>query len=401
MATDNRSSYPLITNHPELSYWDSAATTPAPRPVIEALRIWAERHNTNINRGHYELATKGTDLFEKTRDHARAWLNAPGDWQIIFTSGVTAALNILGGGLDEQINAGDTIVVTADAHHSLFIPLQQLARRRRANFVIIDVDTQGRLDATAWGEAVARRPKVVGLTHVSNVTGRVHDISLLGTQAQAVGALVLVDGAQAVAHLEVNLSALPIDAYAFSAHKMYGPTGVGVLAVNRRLSDQLTPTQFGGGMIDKVDDLDTTWASLPHGLEAGTPNLWGIAAFDAAITWNEHQLTDQRGQQHQLSAEVIRRLLSIPDLTLYGPTEPNERIPLFTFNLRGLHAHDVGEVLAQNGIAVRAGKHCTQPLHRRWDIPATVRASAGHYTISEDVDRLISAITVAQSTLNG
>ena len=400
MEIDRRSLYPLTHNHLDFSYWDSAATTPAPRPVIESLRVWAERKNVNVHRSGYPLAVAGTKAFEQTRDHTRSWLNAPADWQVIFTSGATESLNIVAGGLDDQIEPGDSIVVTIDAHHSLFVPLQQLARRRQAHFVVIDVDTQGRLDAAAWGEAIARRPKIVGLTHVSNVTGRIHDLPLLGTQAQATGALVIVDGAQAVSHLDINLSSLPIDAYAFSAHKMYGPTGVGVLAVSRRLSSVLAPSQFGGGMIDKVDTTDSTWAGLPDRLEVGTTNLWGLAAFDAALSWLEHQKEDMRAVEASVLEKTLTRLKQLPGLTLYGPLTPADRIPLFSFNLQGLHAHDVAEVIGQ-GVALRAGHHCAQPLHRSWDIPATVRASAGHYTTDEDIERLIVGLTNAEQTLRG
>lgn len=400
MATDNRQYYPLIGGHPELSYWDSAATTPAPRPVIEAQKIWAERQHANVHRGQYDLAIKSTAAVEQTRQQTHAWLNAPVDWTIAFTSGATAAINAIAGGLDAQISDKDSIVVTADAHHSLFVPLQQLARRCRARFVVIDIDEQGCLNDEAWGEAIARRPKIVGLPHVSNVTGRIHNIGLLGAQAQAAGAFVLVDGAQAVPHLQIDLSDLPTDAYVFSSHKMYGPTGVGVLAMNLRLTKVVAPATFGGGMIDRVDADGSTWADAPARYEAGTPNLWGIAGFGAALTWLTHQRNNIIQHDRLITAQTLDRLSHIPGLRLYGPSTAEQRIPLFSFNLAGLHAHDVAEVMGQNGVAVRAGHHCVQPLHRSWDIPASVRASAGHYTTPEDIDKLVAAINTAQNTLS-
>jgi cysteine desulfurase/selenocysteine lyase len=400
MAPENHAHYPLITNHSELVYWDSAATTPAPRPVIEAQRVWIERQHANVHRGQYELAVKSTAAIEKIRTQTQRWLKAPADWTVIFNSGATAGLNTVASGLDEQIVDNDSIVVTADAHHSLFVPLQQLARRRKARFVVIGIDEQGQLDDEAWGEAIARRPKIVGLPQVSNVTGRIHNIDLLGAQAQAAGAFVITDAAQAVAHLDISLQDLPTDAYIFSAHKMYGPTGVGVLAISPRLASVLTPYTFGGGMIDRVDADGSTWANLPDKLEAGTPNLWGIAAFGATLTWLEHQRPEIIEHDQTIMQAALDQLGRVPGLKLYGPSTTVDRIPLFSFNIAGLHAHDVAEVIGQNGVAVRAGHHCAQPLHRAWDVPATVRASAGHYTTLQDVERLRQAINEAIKTLS-
>ncbi len=400
MAETDRGHYPLIATHPELHYWDCAATTPSARPVIEAVKHYTEKLHANVHRGQYQLAVDSTAAFEKARGAVRDFLHAPDDWIIIFNSGATAGLNTVASGLDLLIHAGDVIVITADAHHSLLIPLQQLAIRRQATIEIIPINEDGSPDAEAWGEAIARRPRLVALPHVSNVTGRIHNLDQLTHQAKSVGAIVIVDGAQAVAHLKVELEKFDIDAYAFSGHKLYGPTGVGALALSPKLAHQLAPSQFGGGMIDNVESSSATWAELPDRLEAGTPNLSGIAGLVSAMTWVEQQREQLEESQATLTTATLEMLLAIPGLTLYGPKTAANRTPIYSFNLDGLHPHDVAEILARDNVAVRAGHHCAQLLHKQWRLPATVRASAGFFTSESDVTALRQAINKAQLSLN-
>lgn len=397
MAENYRQHYPLITAHSELAYWDSAATTPAPRPVIETMKHWAETRHANVHRGQYDLEVKSTAALERTREQARVFLDAPADWTIVFNSGTTAGLNQLAAGYPLQ--ADDIVVVTADAHHSLLVPWQQAIARVKAKLVVVPVDHTGALDMTVWGEVVARRPRVVALTHVSNVSGCIHDIGQLASQAKAVGATVMVDGAQAVPHLQVILKDWPVDAYAFSAHKMSGPTGVGILALSPDLTKQLAPTTFGGGMVEDVAFEKTTWADAPARFEAGTPNLWGIAGLSAALTWAEAHREAIAGHDQQITSLALRRLRQIPGLTLFGPLTEEDRIPLFSFSIEGLHPHDVAEVMGERGVAVRAGHHCAMPLHQGWKQSATVRASAGLYTTEEDVAKLEQAIGEAIKVL--
>lgn len=393
-----RDQFPLLTNHPELSYWDSAATTPAPGVVIEAISAYAAHRHANVRRGQYSLAAQNTERVEKLRGEVRKFLHAPADWTVAFSSGATAALNALAGGLTPP--SGSVIAVTLDAHHANLLPWQRLAQSCGGQLVTVSVDQQGVLDHAAWEQMLEQKPYLVALTHASNVTGVIHPIYNLAADAKRAGALVVVDGAQAVAHLSVELKETAIDAYVFSAHKLYGPTGVGVSALSPELADQLEPWLLGGGMVDKVTTTSATWGPLPDKLEAGTPNLWGLAGLEAALTWIQRENLLGYNQEEGIEAATLHALQAIPGLKIWGPASSGDRLPLFSFTLEGLHAHDVAEVMGEHGVAVRAGHHCAMPLHQHLDLPATVRASAGCYTTPADIEKLAVAIKTAQEVLH-
>ncbi|MCD9022826.1 cysteine desulfurase [Cohnella silvisoli] len=380
-----------INGHP-LVYLDNAATTQKPRSVIEAVKRYYEWDNANVHRGVHTLGSRATDAYEGAREKVARFLNAPASRQIIFTRGTTTALNIVASGYARQtLREGDEIVITPMEHHSNLIPWQQAAKATGATLKYIPLQPDGTITLEDVEATVTERTKIVAITYVSNVLGTINPIAKIAEIAHRKGAIIVVDGAQSTPHLKVDVQALDIDFYALSGHKMCGPTGIGALYGKAQLLERMEPVEFGGEMIDFVELYDSTWKELPWKFEGGTPMIAGAVGLGAAIDFLE-QIGLHNIDQHEkkLTRYAMERLSDIEGLTIYGPRE--ERAGLVTFNLGDVHPHDVATVLDTEGIAVRAGHHCCQPLMRWLQVSATARASFYLYNTEQDVDRLAESL---------
>jgi len=371
------------------AYLDSAATTMKPRVVVDAVQRWYAALNANIHRGLYPRSLQASEAYEETRRKIARFLNTPAR-HLIFTSGTTDSLNLLAQMLEERLGEGDEILLTPLEHHANIIPWQEAARQRGAKVVFSGINKDGTLDVEGFRRALTPHTRVVAITHVSNVTGEVLPLDELIPAARAAGAFVVVDGAQAVPHLPVDLGALGCDAYAWSGHKAYGPTGTGVLYL-KDLS--LRPARTGGDMIDDVTEHEATFAEDgPRRFEAGTPNLAGIHGLGAAITFLEAVGMEQVWEHGQhLLMSAWKELGKLGVRFLGPPPETGRRAPLLTFTLDA-PPHDAAELLAEHGVDVRAGMHCAHPLHRRLGLNGTIRASFGLSNDDEDVARLVRAV---------
>lgn len=392
-----RQQFPILdqkVNEEPLVYLDNAATTQKPKQVLDALLHYYEHDNANIHRGVHTLAERATSAYEAVREKVRQLIHAKETAEIIFTRGTTTSLNWIADSFGElTIEAGDEIVLSYMEHHANLIPWQQLAKRKGATLKYIPLTTEGFLDMDCAKALLTKRTKIVAIAHVSNVLGVHNPIRELANLAHEQGAVIVVDGAQAIAHLSVDVQDLDVDFYAFSGHKMYGPTGIGVLYGKRALLEQMPPVEFGGEMIDFVDLYDSSWKELPWKFEAGTPNIAGVIGLGAAIDY----LTDLGFEtihqyEQSLIAYVLPKLQAIDGLTIYGPKDANAHLSVIAFNLQGIHPHDVATALDMEGVAVRAGHHCAQPLLNYLNVPATVRASFSLYNTKQDADRLLAAI---------
>jgi cysteine desulfurase/selenocysteine lyase len=380
-----------INGHP-LVYLDNAATTQKPRSVIEAIKRYYEWDNANVHRGVHTLGSRATDAYEGAREKVARFLNAASTREIIFTRGTTTALNIVASGYARQtLREGDEIVITPMEHHSNLIPWQQAAKATGATLKYIPLQPDGTITLADVEATVTERTKIVSITYVSNVLGTVNPIAKIAEIAHRKGAIIVVDGAQSTPHLKVDVRALDVDFYAFSGHKMCGPTGIGALYGKEQILERMEPIEFGGEMIDFVELYDSTWKELPWKFEGGTPMIAGAVGLGAAIDFLEQVgLSNIDQHEKKLTRYAMDRLSSIEGLTIYGPRE--ERAGLVTFNLGDVHPHDVATVLDTEGIAVRAGHHCCQPLMRWLQVSATARASFYLYNNEQDVDRLVEAL---------
>ena len=375
----------LIHDQP-LAYLDTAASAQKPRAVLDATARFYETSYANIHRGVYDLGERATEAYEGAREKVRAFVNAPSTRELVFTHNVTAAINTVayGWGLD-NLGPGDTVVVTEMEHHSNFVPWQYIAGRTGAEFAVVPVDGNGELQLDELDSLAARgNVKVVACAHVSNSLGTVNPVERLIAWAHEQGAIAVVDGAQAVPHRPVDLQALGADFYAFTGHKMCGPTGIGVLWGRAELLETMAPFELGGHMIRKVTIERTTWNELPHKFEAGTAPIAQAVGLEAIEQY-----------EHTLAAYAIEQLADVPGITLYGPP-PNRRAGIVSFNVDGVHPHDMAQFLDLDGIAIRAGHHCCQPLMRRLGVAATNRASFYLYTIPEEIDRLAASVRRVQ-----
>jgi cysteine desulfurase / selenocysteine lyase len=386
-----------------LIYLDNAATTQKPRQVIEALVDFYEQHNANVHRGVHTLSDEATELYEGARIAAARFLGATGEDEIIFTRGTTESINLVAQSWGRaQLQPGDEIVLSELEHHSNLVPWQIIAQERGAVLRFIPLDTQGRLDMDAAVRLIGPRTRLVAVAQVSNVLGTIVPVRELAALAHAVGALLLVDGAQSAPHLPVDLQQLDCDFFACSAHKMLGPTGVGVLAVKRSILSAMPPYQGGGSMIARVELQHSTYADGPGRFEAGTPNIADVVAFGAAITYlTAVGMEAISAHEQRLTRQALAGLAAIPAVDLYGPVLPPERSGVVAFNLRGVHPHDVATVLDYHGIAVRAGHHCAQPLMRSLNVAATVRASFALYNSEAEIDALCEAVDEAGRLFRG
>jgi cysteine desulfurase/selenocysteine lyase len=380
-----------INGHP-LVYLDSAATSQKPISVIEAIKHYYEWDNSNVHRGVHTLGSRATDAYEGAREKVAKFINANSMEEIIFTRGTTTALNMVASGYARVIcNEGDEIVITPMEHHSNLIPWQQAAKATGAVLKYIPLQEDGSISLQDVEATITDRTKIVSVTYVSNVLGVMNPVKAIAAIAHKHGAKMVVDGAQSTPHLKVDVQDLDCDFYALSGHKMCGPSGIGALYGKRKLLEQMEPIEFGGEMIDHVDLYDSTWKDLPWKFEGGTPIISGAVGLGAAIDFLESIGMDEiHRHEKQLTAYAVERLSEIDGLTIYGPL--NERAGLVTFNLGDVHPHDVATVLDSDGIAIRAGHHCCQPLMRWLKVSSTARASLYLYNTEEDVDRLVASL---------
>ncbi len=398
-----RDDFPILRrtiNGRRLVYLDNGATTQKPRQVIDALVRFYECHNANIHRGIHTLAEEATAQYESVRGKVAAFINAPDEAEIVFTRNTTEAINLVATAWGRKfLQAGDEIVVTEMEHHSNLVPWQLTARATGARVRAIPFLAGGTLDMdVARGLIGSGRARLVAVTHMSNVLGTINPVDELAALAHDAGALFLADGAQSVPHMPVDVQALGLDFLAFSAHKMLGPTGVGVLWGRRELLDAMDPYQGGGSMIATVEMEESTWAETPAKFEAGTPNVAGVVAFGAALDYlSALGMANVRAHEIALTAYTLHALAGVEGVVVHGPREPSRRGAITSFSFGDLHPHDIAQVLDEYGVAVRAGHHCAQPLHRRLtlDAGATTRASCYIYNDRDDVDALVDALRAA------
>jgi cysteine desulfurase/selenocysteine lyase len=397
-----REQFPLLATeangHP-LAYLDNAATTQKPQAVLDAITRFYLEENANVHRGLYDLSRRATERYEESRRIAARFINAPDASEVIWVRGTTEAINLVAMTYGWQnVREGDEIVLSVLEHHSNLVPWQLLAQRTRAKLRFIDIDEQGRLRYDQLDEVITNRTKIVAIGHASNALGTIHDIPQIVERAHAVGAKVVVDGAQGAPHLAIDVQALGVDFYSISGHKMLGPMGIGLLWGRRELLDAMPPYHGGGEMIDRVDFDQSTYAPVPHKFEAGTPNAGGAVGLAAAMEFIEKVGHDALAQHEQMLIRYgLERLGTVEGLRMFGPHDPDERLAVFSFELAGIHPHDIATVLDAEGIAVRAGHHCAQILMRRLGVPATTRASCYLYNTTEEIDRLVDGLAVVRS----
>jgi cysteine desulfurase/selenocysteine lyase len=391
-APDIAGQFPVVAAG-ELAYLDSAATSQTPLVVIDAMDAYYREYRASIHRGVYPLAARATDAYEDARvSAARLAGSRPGE--TVFTRNATEALNLVayswGSG---NVGEGDLIVLTEMEHHSNIVPWQMLAQRVGATIAYVPVTGSGHLDLEALDALLAREPKVVGVVHASNVVGTINPVKEIARRAHAAGAVVVVDGSQAVPHLPVDVTDLGADFYAWTAHKMYGPTGLGILHGRRDLLEAMPPFIGGGHMIAKVGEQESTYAEPPAKFEAGTgPVAEAIGMAAAAGFLTEIGAEAVWAHDQAIGAYALERLAEVPGLKVHGPADPADRVALASFELEGVHPHDVAEILGSQGVCVRAGHHCAQPLMRRLGVPASSRASFAIHSTPEEVDRLIDGL---------
>lgn len=396
-----RNDFPIlhqnVNGHP-LVYLDSAATSQKPEAVIETVNQYYREYNSNVHRGVHTLGTKATDAYEAAREKVKNFINARSTKEVIFTRGTTTSLNIVATSYGrENVKEGDEIVISYMEHHSNLIPWQQVAKKTGATLKYFPLQEDGTLSLEDIRNAITDKTKIVAITYVSNVLGTINPIKEIVQIAHSKGAVVVVDGAQSTPHLKVDVQDLDCDFYAFSGHKMCGPTGIGVLYGKEHLLEQMEPVEFGGEMIDFVELYDSTWKELPWKFEGGTPTIAGAIGLGAAIDYLQSIGMDEiTKHEHQLVEYAMDKLSRIDGLTIYGPKEASKRAGVLTFNINGVHPHDVATVLDTEGIAVRAGHHCAQPLMKWLNVTATARASFYLYNTIEDVDRLAISLVKAK-----
>ena len=387
-----RADFPVLhqqVNKAPLIYFDNAATTQKPKAVLDALSAYYEHDNANIHRGIHTLAERATTAYELTRKKLSSFLNSPSTDQIIFTSGTTAGINLVAQTFGRaNVGKGDQIIVSNLEHHSNIVPWQMIAEEKGAEIKVIPVSDAGVLDIEAFKALLNPKVKLVAVNHVSNAIGTINPIEEIISLAHKVGAKVLIDGAQSVAHLAVDVQALDMDFFVFSAHKLFGPTGVGVLYGKRELLESMPPYQGGGEMIKEVSFAGTTYNELPYKFEAGTPNIADVIAFGAALDYVQAIPSEAlAAQEEALLAYATQKLQAIPGLRIVG-TAP-EKIAVISFVIDGVHPQDIGVLLDKFGIAIRTGHHCAQPLMQRYELVGTCRASFSFYNTFEEIDRFV------------
>lgn len=396
-AKEIRKLFPIldqeVNGHP-LVYLDSAATSQKPYSVIEAINNYYKEDNSNVHRGVHTLGTRATDKYEGAREKVRRFINASSTSEVIFTRGTTTSINTIANSFGrDNVKEGDEIVISYMEHHSNLIPWQQLAKQKRATLKYVPMQEDGTITLDDVQKTVTSNTKIVAIMHVSNVLGTINPIKEITKIAHNNGAYMVVDGAQSTPHMKIDVQDLDCDFFAFSGHKMCGPTGIGVLYGKRELLENMEPVEFGGEMIDFVDLYDSTWKELPWKFEGGTPIIAGAVGLGAAIDFLEDiGMENITKYEHQLAEYALNKLSEVKGITIYGPMDPMKRAGLVTFNLDDVHPHDLATVLDAEGIAVRAGHHCAQPLMKWLKVSATARASFYLYNTEEDIDRFVAGL---------
>lgn len=399
--SDLRADFPILDqrfNDEPLVYLDNAATAQRPTPVLKQVLDFYQTDNANVHRGVHTLAERATADYEAARDKVQKFIHAKKREEVIFTKGCTDSLNLVAATYGEQnIQTGDEIVISIMEHHSNLIPWQQLALKKGATLKYIGLTKEGELDLADAAAKITDRTKIVAVTHASNVMGTVTPLKQLAKLAHQHGAIIVGDGAQAVPHMKVDVTELDVDFYAFSGHKMMSPTGIGVLYGKQALLEAIPPYQYGGEMIGTVTEQASTWAALPYKFEAGTQNIAGAVGLGAAIDYLTAIGMDQvEVHERVLVQTVLPQLLAIEGLTVYGPTDPAKHTGVISFNLGHLHPHDLATALDMEGVAVRAGHHCAQPLMNYLGLEASARASFYLYNTAADAEKLVSALKEAK-----
>ncbi|MBT7334793.1 MAG: SufS family cysteine desulfurase [Gammaproteobacteria bacterium] len=391
---DMRSDFPILSrqqNGQEIVYLDNAATTQKPEAVIDAISNYYRMHNANVHRAAHRLAEEATALLEEARQLTQSFIGAERVEEIIFTRGATEAINLVTQILDGRLNAGDQILLTELEHHSNIVPWQMLAKRCGASIEAVKVTPDGELDIADFYQKLSSKTKIFSCNHVSNALGTVNPITELVQAARSAGAITLVDGAQATLHQHLDMQALGCDFYTFSGHKMYAPTGIGVLYGRAELLETLPPWHGGGEMIEQVTMTTSTYQKAPYKFEAGTPNICGAVGLGAAIKYlRQLPINDLVADENRILAETIGEMQDLPNIQLIGT--PKNRSAVISFVVNGAHHHDVGTLLNEQGVAVRTGHHCAMPLMQALQIPGTVRASFSLYNTKADADRFIAAL---------
>ena len=399
-----RKDFPIldqIVNDEPLVYLDNAATTQKPKAILEAVNRYYQEDNANVHRGVHTLAERATASYEAARETVRRFINASSTKEVLFTRGTTTGLNWIGRFAEEILEEGDEVLISIMEHHSNILPWQEACRKTGAKLVYAYLKDGG-LDLEDFREKLTDRTKFVSITHASNVLGVINPIQELAQLAHEKGAIMVVDGAQSVPHMKIDVQKLDADFFVFSGHKMAGPTGIGVLYGKEHYLNQMSPVEFGGEMIDFVYEQSATWKELPWKFEAGTPNMAGAIGLAAAIDYLDAIGMDAIEHHEQdLIAYVFPKLQAIEGLKIYGSQDLAKRSGVISFNLGNLHPHDLATALDYEGVAVRAGHHCAQPLIQYLEVPATARASFYLYNTKEDCDKLVEALIKTKEFFNG
>ncbi|MBF7092022.1 cysteine desulfurase [Flavobacterium sp. ALJ2] len=397
-----RAEFPILSqkvNGKPLVYFDNGATSQKPQIVIDAISKYYQEINANIHRGVHTLSQLATDAYEISRVKIQHHINAKLLHEVLFTSGTTHGINLVANGFAAILKPGDEVLVSALEHHSNIVPWQMLCEKTGAILKVIPMNQDGELDIIAYESLLSDKTKIVTVNHISNALGTINPIKHMIVKAHAVGAAVLIDGAQAVPHLKPDVQDLDCDFYAFSGHKMCGPTGTGILYGKESWLNKLPPYQGGGEMIKEVTFEKTTYADLPHKFEAGTPNIAGGIVLGTAVDYmNSIGFDNIQQQENELLAHATKQLLEIEGLKIYGTGK--EKASVISFNIDGIHPYDIGSIIDKLGIAVRTGHHCAQPIMNYFEIPGTIRASFSFYNTKEEIDLMVEAVKKAKTMLS-
>ena len=397
-----RKQFPILSrkvNGQDLVYFDNGATTQKPQAVIDAESNYYQNENSNVHRGVHFLSGLATDKFEETRNTIQAFIGAKHSHEIIFTKGTTDSINLVASGFRTLLKKGDEIIITELEHHSNIVPWQMCCEQSEATLRVIPLLDNGELNMNEFNNLLSKNTKLVAVSHISNALGTINDIEEIIEKSHKIGAKVLIDGAQAASHVSINMQELNADFYCFSSHKMFGPTGVGVLYGKEEILNELAPYQGGGEMIKEVSFSGTTYAELPHKFEAGTPNIAGVIAFKSAIDFITNLGVETIAKyEDELLQYVTSEILKIEGVKIYGTAKNKSAI--LSFNIEGLHPYDIGMIVDKMGIAIRTGHHCAQPIMEKFNIPGTARISLAIYNTKEEIDLCINAIKKAKLMLS-
>jgi len=397
-----RENFPILDqdiNGSKLIYFDNAASTQKPSRVIKSIKQYYESDHSNVHRGVHSLSIRATESYEKSRRVISSYINAKHEHEVIHTKGTTEAINLVAQSISDQIKENDEILISAMEHHSNIVPWQELCKRTGACLKVIPINEAGEINLDEMNRLISSKTRIISITHVSNTLGTINPIKKIINLAKSVDALTLIDGAQAAAHMRIDVQDIDCDFYVFSGHKLYGPTGTGVLYGKEEILNSLNPYQYGGEMILKVTFDETTYNSLPHKFEAGTPNIAGAIGLMHAIEYLK-EIDFDSAIDHEMTVHdyALKQLKLLPNLKIVGAAK--DKSSIISFTIGELHPHDVGTILNQKAVAVRTGHHCTMPLMDFYQIPGTIRASFSFYNSKEEVDVLISALEIATKMLS-